>query len=239
LGVLYGACYIFFAYGGFARVAIVAEEIKDAKRNVPKAILLSLTVSTIIYIGVGAVAIGLVGASGLAASNSPLTRAMEATPSAAAASLVSVGALLATASVLLTSILGVSRMAYAMAIRKDLPPALGRLHPKHNTPQYSIWLAGAFMALLVLIIDLSKVVAISTFALLYYYMFANLSALKLNLEKRRYPRFIPILGAGSCLALLVFILFVSAPAWAIGICALSAGVVFFVAKKKFSDSVFP
>ena len=234
VGVLYGACFIFFAYGGFARVAIVADEVKDAKRNVPRAIFLSLAISTIVYIFVGAVAVGLVGAPELADSNSPLTRAIGVTNNAAASSIISAGALLATASVLLTSILGVSRMAYAMAKRKDIPKALGKLHIKHNTPYYSIWLTGALMALLVLIIDLSKVVAISTFALLFYYFFANLSALRLKDEKRLYPRFVPILGTASCLTLLVFIFFASTQAWIIGIAGLIAGVIYYAAKKKFS-----
>jgi APA family basic amino acid/polyamine antiporter len=234
IGVLYGACFIFFAYGGFARVAIVADEVKDAKRNVPRAILLSLAISTIVYIFVGAVAVGLVGASELAGSNSPLTKAIGVTNSAAASSIISAGALLATGSVLLTSILGVSRMAYAMAKRKDIPQALSKLHTKHNTPYYSIWLTGALMALLVLVIDLSKVVAISTFALLFYYSFANLSALRLKGEKRLYPRFVPILGTASCLALLVFIFFASTQAWIIGIAGLMAGVIYYAAKKNFS-----
>jgi APA family basic amino acid/polyamine antiporter len=233
VGVLYGACFIFFAYGGFARVAIVADEIKDAKRNVPRAILLSLAISTIVYIFAAIVAVGLVGASELASSNSPLTKAIGATHSATASSIISAGALLATASVLLTSILGVSRMAYAMAKRKDIPEALSKLHPKRNTPYYSIWISGALMAILVLIIDLSKVVAISTFALLFYYSFANISALRLNPEKRLYPRFIPILGLASCLALLVFIFFASTKAWIIGIALLMAGLVYYAAKKKF------
>ena len=234
VGVLYGACFIFFAYGGFARVAIVADEIKDAKRNVPRAILLSLAISTIVYMFVGVVAVGLVGASELASSNSPLTKAMEVTNNVTASSIISAGALLATASVLLTSILGVSRMAYAMAKRKDIPEALSKLHPKHNTPYYSIWISGALMALLVLIIDLSKVVAISTFALLFYYSLANISALRLKVEKRLYPRFVPILGTASCLALLVFIFFASAQAWIIGLAGLIAGVIYYAAKKKFS-----
>jgi APA family basic amino acid/polyamine antiporter len=79
LGVLSGAFYIFFAYGGFARVAVVAEEVKDAKRNVPRAILISLAISTIVYIFVGLVAVGLIGAPKLAESNSPLTEAIGAT----------------------------------------------------------------------------------------------------------------------------------------------------------------
>jgi APA family basic amino acid/polyamine antiporter len=235
-GMFYGACFIFFAYGGFARVAIIADEVKDARHNVPRAILLSLTISTIVYMCVGVVAVGLVGASGLAGSNSPLTKAIGITHSKAASSIVSAGALLATASVLLTAILGVSRMAYAMAKRKDLPPFLSRLHPKHFTPHYSIWLTGASMAALVLVFDLSKVVAISTFALLFYYSFANLSALRLMGAKRLYPRTVPILGTASCLALLVFILFASPKAWIIGLAGLTAGVVYYAVRKSVPPS---
>lgn len=233
VGVLYGACFIFFAYGGFARVAIVADEIKDAKRNVPRAILLSLVIATVVYLFVGTVAVGLVGASELARSNSPLTTAMENTNSALASSIISAGALLATASVLLTSILGVSRMAYAMAKRKDLPRVLSKVHPKYKTPYYSIWISGGLMALLVLMADLSKVVAVSTFALLFYYSFANISALKLKLEKRLYPRFVPVFGTASCLALLIFILFASIQAWIIGTAGLAAGIFYYAIKKKF------
>jgi APA family basic amino acid/polyamine antiporter len=233
VGVFYGACYIFFAYGGFARVAVIAEEVKDAKRNVPKAILLSLIISTIVYILVGVVAIGLVGAPELANSNSPLTKAINITGNTVAAYIISIGGLLATASVLLTSILGVSRMTYAMARRKDIPQTLSKLHQKYNTPYYSIWIIGTLMTLLALFIDLTKVVAISTFALLFYYAFANVSALRLKVQKRLYPQFVPILGTATCLALLIFILFASPQAWIIGVAGLTAGAIYYVAKKKF------
>jgi APA family basic amino acid/polyamine antiporter len=234
VGVFYGACYIFFAYGGFARVAVIAEEVKDAKRNVPKAILLSLIISTIVYILVGLIAVGLIGAPKLSDPSSPaLTHAISVTGNAAAFYIVSAGGLLATASVLLTSILGVSRMAYAMARRKDIPQTLSKLHPKYSTPYYSIWIIGALMTLLVLFIDLTKVVAISTFALLFYYALANISALRLKVQKRLYPQFVPILGTVTCLALLIFILFASTEAWIIGVAGLTAGAIYYVAKKKF------
>jgi len=234
VGVFYGACYIFFAYGGFARVAVIAEEVKDAKRNVPKAILLSVIISTIVYILVGVVAIGLVGAPELANSNSPLTKAINITGNTAAAYIISIGGLLATASVLLTAILGVSRMAYAMARRKDIPQTLSKLHSKYNTPYYSIWIIGALMALLALFIDLTKVVAISTFALLFYYTLANASAIRLKVQKRLYPRFVPVLGAITCLALLIFILFASPQAWIIGAAGLATGMICYWAKKHFT-----
>ena len=172
-GVFYGAFFIFFAYGGFARVAVVAEEVKDAKRTVPRAVLLSLAISTVVYILVGIMAVGLAGSAELAKSNSPLTEAIGATGNSLAMQIVSFGGLVATASVLLTSVLGVSRMAYAMARRKDMPQALSRLHWKFGTPYYSIWIAGVVMALLVLFVDLTQVVAISTFAILFYYAIAN------------------------------------------------------------------
>ena len=231
IGVLYGAYYVFFSYGGFARVAVVAEEVKDAGRNVPRAILLSLVISTIFYILVGVLAVGLIGASKLSTSNSPLTEATSATGSAAAVYIVSAGGLLATASVLLTSILGVSRVAYAMARRKDLPQTLHKLHPKYNTPYYSVWIAGVLMALLVLFIDLTKVVAISTFATLFYYGIANVSALRLKAQKRMYPRFVPTLGTATCLALLVFILLVSPQAWDLGVAGLVAGTIYYFVKR--------
>ena len=147
-GVLYGSFFIFFAYGGFARVAVVAEEVKDAKRNVPRAMLLSLGISMIVYVLVGIIAVGLLNPAGLAGSGSPLTAAMSVTGNSLAVQIVSIGGLVATASVLLTAILGVSRMAYSMARRNDLPSALARLHSKFCTPYYAILAAGVLMAVL-------------------------------------------------------------------------------------------
>jgi APA family basic amino acid/polyamine antiporter len=229
--VFYGAYYIFFAYSGFARVTIIAEEVKDAKRNIPRAILISLAISTVIYILVGVVAVGLVGSSRLASSNSPLTEAISATGSVTAVYIVSAGGLISTATVLLTSILGVSRMAYAMARKKDLPKALSKLHPKYNTPFCSVWIVGISMALLVLLIDLTRVVAISTFATLFYYAIANVSALRLKTQGRLYSKVVPVLGAFTCFALLLLTLLVSPDVILIGALGLMAGVIYYFAKK--------
>jgi APA family basic amino acid/polyamine antiporter len=65
-GVFSGAVFFFFAYGGFARAAVIAEEVKDAKRNVPRTMLIALAVSTIVYALVGIAAVGLVGPARLA-----------------------------------------------------------------------------------------------------------------------------------------------------------------------------
>ena len=236
MGVLSAAFYIFFAYGGFARAAVVAEEVKDARKNVPRAILLSLLISTAVYVFVGLVAVGLVGASRLAGSNSPLTEAISITGNAAATYTVSAGGLIATASVLLTAILGVSRMMYAMARRGDMPQSLGKLHPAFNTPHYAVWIVGATMTMLVLFVDLTRVVAISTFALLFYYTLANIAALKLKTAKRNYPKTVSALGAATCLTFLAITLLAKPEAWIIGIATLIAGTAYHQVKMKFTKN---
>ena len=233
-GVLYGAFFIFFAYTGFGRVAVVAEEVKDAQRNVPKALLLALAVSTVVYVLVGTVAVGLVGPAALADSNSPLAEAINVAGNPLAVQVVTFGGLLATASVLLTAILGVSRMAYAMARRNDVPQALARLHQKFSTPYYSIWAVGILMALLVLFFDLRGVVAVSTFGALFYYAVTNAAALRLKTEKRRYNRLFPAVGLATCLVLLAFILFVATQAWIVGVVCLTAGAAYYGVEKRVS-----
>ena len=233
-GVLYGAYFIFFAYTGFARAAVVAEEVKDAKHNVPKALLLSLGVSTVVYVLVGIVAVGLVGSAALAGSNSPLALAISVAGSPLAVQVVAFGGLLATASVLLTAILGVSRMAYSMARRNDMPRGLAKLHGRFCTPYYSIWVVGVLMAVLVLFFDLTGVVAVSTFGALFYYAFTNAAALKLKTENRRYHRLVPVVGLATCIVLLAFILFAATQAWIIGGICLIIGAAYYGAKKRAS-----
>jgi APA family basic amino acid/polyamine antiporter len=145
---------------------------------------------------------------------------------------VSFGGLLATASVLLTSVLGVSRVAYSMARHGELPRALSAVHGSHGTPYYSIWMAGGLMAVLVLLIDLEKVVAVSTFSLLFYYAVANAAALRLRPESRLYHPGVPIVGIIATFALLVFVLFASPQGWTLGVVGLAIGSLIYLAKKK-------
>jgi APA family basic amino acid/polyamine antiporter len=223
-GIFRGAFFIFFAFAGFARVATVAEEVKKAKKAVPQSIMLALFISTLIYILVGTVALGLVGAQILKKSNSPLAEAMGSVGSPALTSVVSLGGMFAMASVLLTSILGVSRMAFAMARERDFPPILSHIHPKFKTPSLSVMIAGMAMAAISSLFDLTKVVAISTFATAFNYSLANISALKLKPNDRIYPRFVPATGFILCLILLIF---VQKDALRIGLYSLIAGIVYY------------
>ena len=87
MGILSGAALIFFAYTGFARVTIMAEEVKDPEKTIPRSIYLALGISTVIYLLVSVVTVGLAGAPALAQSGSPLADAIGITGSTGACSL--------------------------------------------------------------------------------------------------------------------------------------------------------
>ena len=235
-GMLLGTCFIFFAFGGFPRVAVMAEEVKDASRNVPRAILLSLLISAVVYVLVGGVAVGLVGPAGLENTGAPLAVAMAASGNSFALEVLAVGGAIATASVLLAAVLGVSRMAFSMARGRDLPQIMGKIHKRFGTPYYAIWIVGLVMTVVVLFANLTSVVAVTTFGLLFGYVFANISALKLNKENRMYPRAVSVVGLGASLLLLTFILFAAPTAWVAGIVFLIVGAAIYQVRKRKSNS---
>ncbi|MGA2914365.1 MAG: amino acid permease [Methanoregula sp.] len=228
MGVLSGAALIFFAYTGFARVTIMAEEVKNPEKTIPRSIYLALGISTIIYLLVSIVAIGLAGAPALAQSGSPLADAIGITGSSGAVLVISLGAMIATASVLLTTIMGISRIVFSMARNRDLPTPFDRIHSRFRTPYNAIAITGACMIAAILLADLMLVVAVSTFAMLIFYLIANIAAFRLPSEKRQYPVIIPVIGAVSCIGLIVFLNFNS---WIIGIFGLMIGMVWFGFRK--------
>ncbi len=233
IGVLQGAAFMFFAFAGFARITVIGEEVKDPKKTIPRAILLALGISTIIYLLVSYTAIGLVGYQGLANSGSPLADAAHLEGSTMVL-LISLGALAATFSVLLTTLLGTSRVSFAMARNKDLPRFFKKLHPKRSIPYVAILIFGIIMTLFAAFTDLTSAIAISNFASLFYYAIANYAALKI--DKPRYPRIIPIVGLLTCILLLFFL---TPVAWIIGCLALLVGLVYYFGIKKRQKNMKP
>jgi APA family basic amino acid/polyamine antiporter len=208
-GVLEGAGFIFFAYLGFGRIATLGEEVKNPQRTLPLSILLSLTVSVVVYILTGFVATGLKDYRVLAQSGSPLADAAKATGNAALVAAISLGALIATVSVLLTNLIGLSRVSFAMARDGQLPKTAAKISPRFGTPYASILIMGAVIAALAFFLDLRQTVAITSFGLLSTHVVVNLSAIILRKKKPSSSTFkvpfypmIPLLGIISCIILM-------------------------------------
>lgn len=208
-GILQGTAFIFFAYLGFGRIATIGEEVKNPSKTLPTAILIALTTSIIIYVLTAAVATGLVNYAALSGSGSPITDASRATGNYALLVVVSVGALIATSSVLLTNLIGLSRVTFAMARNKQLPSSAARIHPRLGTPYVSVLAAGLLMAFMVLTFDFKQSVAVTSFSVLATQVVLNYSAVRLRrkvgtsgtFKTPLYP-LIPLLGLGSSLILM-------------------------------------
>jgi len=236
-GILQGAAFIFFAYLGFGRIAALGEEVKNPKRTLPLAILFALGISMLVYIATGFVATGLVPYKTLGASSSPIATAAKATGSTALFAVVSVGALVATLSVLLTNLLGLSRVSFTMARNGQYPKALAKVHPKLGTPYLSILITGALMAILAFVSDLRETAAITSFSMLTTHIILHSSAIRLrkknpDLKTFKAPLFplIPCLGLASCIILMFSL---PTESWIISIIVMAAVAVLYFATKSF------
>jgi APA family basic amino acid/polyamine antiporter len=235
-GILQGAGFIFFAYLGFGRIATLGEEVKNPERNLPLSVLIALIVSVAIYVLTGLTATGLQSYQILAQSGSPIAMAAKATGNFTVVAAVSIGALIATTSVLLTNLLGLSRVAYAMARNDQLPKSIAKVSSRFGTPYVSILAMGALLTILAYALDLKQAAAITSFAILCTHLTVNLSAIKLRKKmpspaKFRIPFFplIPLLGLLSCTVLMFSLPPIS---WIVAAIVVIASAVLYLLRTK-------
>ncbi|MEM3227593.1 MAG: APC family permease [Candidatus Micrarchaeaceae archaeon] len=183
-GLLEGAALIFFAFTGFSRVTTIGEEVKDSERTIPRAIILSIILSTILYIFVAVVAVGLVPSAELGHSASPLSFAISALKNPLLDAVIALGGITATAGVVLTGILGTSRVFFAMGRDNELPSVLSYID-KFSTPIYSIVLSSVLGVLFLLFVSFSTIVETANASILLAYFIVNISALNLHVKLRK------------------------------------------------------
>lgn len=195
-GLLQASALMFFAFAGYARPVTIVEEVKDPRRNLPRAVVVALSTAGALYLAVALVSLGAVGVEEFGASPAPLRSVLVAAGFPAGPALISLGAVLATTNVLLAEIWGLSRLIFAMSRRRDLPEPLGRL-PTSGVPRNAILSVGAVVIVLTGLFDLSFLLQSSSMAILIYYAIMNLSALRLPESKLLYPRIVSAAGLGA------------------------------------------
>ncbi|EMR01488.1 APC family permease [Cesiribacter andamanensis] len=200
-GIARAAALLFFAFTGYARIATLGEEVRDPRTTIPRAVIITLLSSVLLYAAVALVAVAGVGADALSRSSSPLSEAARAFSLPGVLLVVGIGATTAMLGVLLSQLLGISRMLYAMARRRDLPALLERVHPRHQVPHIGIFLSGGIIMLLSLFGSLEFIISAASFTILLYYSITNLAALRMQRQHKLYPNWIPLLGLLFCLAL--------------------------------------
>jgi APA family basic amino acid/polyamine antiporter len=212
-GVFTAAAIIFFAYIGFDAVSTAAEEAKNPKRDMPIAIIASLVACTIIYILVALVLTGMLPWQQLGTAD-PLATAFSVLGLKWPTIIISLGAVFATTSVLLVFQMGQPRIFFSMARDGLLPQWAAKVHPKYRTPWVTTWLTGILVAVFAGIANINEVVELTNIGTLFAFLLVCVGITILRYKDPGRPRsfrvplgpwLIPMLGAASCIFLMVYL----------------------------------
>jgi len=205
---------IFFAYIGFEDIANIAEEVKNPAKNLPRAIIYSLIITTILY-GLTAISVvSVVPYSTIAASQEPLSVVAITAIGPIGGYIISFIALFATANTVLIMLIVTSRMIYGMARDKALPESLSKVSRKHKTPTISVFVTMALVIGMLFLGDIDIVAHATVFGVLINFILVNLSLIALRRNKPemerpfklkptlKYVPLIALLGVIVCIGLL-------------------------------------
>ena len=183
-GVFTAAALIFFAFLGFEDVANLSEESKNPRKILPKAIIISIIISTLLYTLVSLVSISAVPWNELAVSQSPLSQVAQVTMgSSYGALLMSIIALFATGSTVFVLFFAYSRMVFGMAEKGSLPLIFLKISKKKRIPYTALVCVGMITILFILLQDLKFVASLTDFGALFVFAMVNLSLIILRYRK--------------------------------------------------------
>lgn len=209
-GILQGASIVFFAYLGFDAISTAAEEVKNPPKDLPRGVLGSLLISSLLYIVVAGVLTGMMPYP-LLDTPSPLAKALYDTGVRWASLLISIGAIAGLTSVLLALVFAQSRVWMAMSRDGLLPGIFTRIHPRYRTPSYNTVLVGVLVGTLAAFIPveiLAEMVNIGTLAALTASSASVIILRKTRPDLKRpfkvpFSPFLPALSILCCLYLMV------------------------------------
>lgn len=228
-GVFTGAALVFFAYLGFDIVATLSEETRNPQRTMPIGILASLAIATVLYIVVSLIYTGILPYDQLGVE-APAAAAMAATGVPGAEFIISLGILIGLTVVIMTLMLGQTRVAFAMSRDQLLPPWLGKVHPRFRTPYRLTIITGVVAALLAGLVPLTQLGQLVNIGTLAAFVLVSIGVIVLRRTRPDLPRafrtpFVPALPIVSAVACLLVALFLPAGTWVRFLLWMALGVV--------------
>jgi APA family basic amino acid/polyamine antiporter len=210
-GVWTGASLIFFAYIGFDAISTAAEECRDPGRDMPRGIIGSLLVCTVLYIAAALVLTGMIPSGKLVGVADPLAAAFAYVNQGWAAGILAFGAVVAMTSVLLVFQLGQPRILMAMSRDGLLSPWFAKIHPKYRTPHVTTILTGVFVAVFSAVANIDEIVQLTNIGTLFAFVLVCIGILILRVREPDRPRTFrvpfspvtPALGILMCLVLMM------------------------------------
>ena len=189
--ILASTVLVFFAYYGFENISNISEETKNPTRTIPRALLFSILVTTIIYILVAISVVALVGWEELSNSDAPLALAASKALGSNGIIVLTILALFATTNTVLMMLISGSRIIFGIAKYDDaIPSILAEVHSSRKTPWLAIIFTTAFTLVTIILYSgkLSDVASISVFSILVVFAFVNLSVISLRLKRPKLHR---------------------------------------------------
>ncbi len=181
---LFGAvALIFFAYIGFEDLANLGEEVIEPRKSIPKAIVYSLIITTVVYVLVAIVAISVVPWYELGSSPEPLTAVAEVVLGSEAGVALSFIALFATINTILIMITANSRFLYGMAKDRILPSFLKIVSEKRRTPFNAIIVVAAVSCMFVLVEDIGTLAEMTTLGVFVVFAMINAALIRMRLKE--------------------------------------------------------
>jgi APA family basic amino acid/polyamine antiporter len=168
-GVLKGVSAVFFAYIGFDAISTTAEECKNPQRDLPRGMIYSLIISTVLYVLVALVLTGMVHYSKLD-TEAFLATAFKERGLNWIGGLIAFSAMIATASVLLVFTIGQPRIWMSMSRDGLLPKKFSEVHPKYKTPGFATIMTGLLVGIPVLFLDANLVVDMCSIGTLFAFI---------------------------------------------------------------------
>ena len=168
-GVLRGVSGVFFAYIGFDAISTTAEECKNPKRDLPKAMIYALVICTVLYIAISLVLTGMVNYSELAVGD-PLAYVFHKLHLTQLSGIIAFSAIIAMASVLLVFQVGQPRIWMSMSRDGLLPPKFSKIHKRFKTPAFSTIITGVLVAIPTLFLNLTEVTDLTSIGTLFAFI---------------------------------------------------------------------
>lgn len=185
-GVMGGAAAVFFAYIGFDAVSTLAEEAKNPQRDLPKGMIYSLLICTVVYILLALVLTGMVGYQSLGVSD-PLAEVFKLKAVKWMLYIVSVAAVVAMTSVLLVFQLGQPRIWMSMSRDGLLPKRFAKIHPKYKTPGFSSIVTGLVVGIPIFFTDEQFVLDFTSIGTLFAFLLVCAGVLMLPPKDKSIP----------------------------------------------------
>jgi APA family basic amino acid/polyamine antiporter len=211
-GAFTGAATVFFAVFGYDAMSTAAEESRDAKRHLPKAIIYSLAVSMVLYVLACLVLVGVQRYSDID-PEAGFSNAFESIGLSGFASVIAVGAIVGILTVMFTFMLGVTRVWYAMSRDGLLPRWFARTDPVRHVPTRITWIVGVASAVIAGLLPIAEAAELTNIGILLAFAVVSVAVIVLRYREPDQPRtfrtpgmpVVPLIGVGFSIWLITFL----------------------------------